>query len=110
MPMFEPLERRTLLSSVLKDAILTVQGGADDDTIQISQQKGFIIVSFNGDVTRAIHEHNVREIHLFGGKGDDRLSVGSITSAIPTLEVGGDGSDTLIGGKGNDTLIGGNAD
>ncbi len=110
MSFFESLERRTLLSSVLKDGILTVQGTNNDDTIQITQEKGYIIVTFDGTVTRAIHEKNVREIHLFGGKGDDRLSAGSITSPIPCLEVGGDGSDTLIGNAGNDTLIGGNSD
>jgi len=110
MSMFEPLERRTLMSSVLKDSVLTVQGTNGDDTIQISQEKGYIIVTFNGDVTRAIHQQNVKQIDLFGGKGDDRLSCGSITSPIPVLEVGGDGSDTLIGNAGKDTLIGGNAD
>ncbi len=119
--MFESLESRRLFSSVFNPdtGVLTIQGTPGRDEIQLAEKDGYIIVNFNGHITRAVRHEKVKQIDIFGGKGNDRLSAGSIKQGIgkdpvtgktiylPVLIVGGDGKDTLIGGAGDDTLIGG---
>jgi Ca2+-binding RTX toxin-like protein len=51
---------------------------------------------------------NTSLIQVFGGAGNDTISLDETNGALPSAQLfGGDGNDTLIGGSGNDQLFGG---
>ncbi len=52
----------------------------------------------------------VSRIEVFGGFGDDSITIDSKLDPIPALLDGGAGKDTLAGGKGANTLLGGFGD
>ena len=62
----------------------------------------------NGVVVGTIRESRVTTIRIFGGAGDDTITV-SIpgNTRIKTILNGGTGNDTITGGDGSDTILGG---
>jgi hypothetical protein len=122
-------------AQLLKDPInpsakaLVIEGTANNDTISVTKGPGntkvtVSIVSTGVNVSQTFLLSDFDRIIVYGGAGDDTISVaGSIsTPAIlfggdgndtitagngPTVEVGGAGNDTLTGGSANDILIGG---
>jgi VCBS repeat-containing protein len=97
--------------------LLIVNGGDDNDAIQIeSADGGGVQVSVNGQTDPTVYNPTGR-IVIFGYGGNDSISVdGSV--ANPVWAYGDDGNDTLnlgngggiaFGGAGGDTLLGGSA-
>ena len=66
--------------------------------------------SLSGTVTCALSDFN--ELIILGGKGDDAITLGGITTkpSFATLILGGAGADVLVGSAGNDTIFGGLGD
>ncbi len=51
---------------------------------------------------------NTATIQVFGGGGNDTISLDESNGALPAAQLfGGKGNDTLTGGSGNDQLFGG---
>jgi Ca2+-binding RTX toxin-like protein len=130
------LEARRLFSAGVVDpsTVLTLDhgvisiradlGGRAENRIQISKAgdqlvvdwKYEILISGNGQSVPSLQDYqkksfnidDVKRIEFTGGAGNDSLEV-SNKLKIPSLQIGGEGSDTLIGGAGDDTLRGGDA-
>jgi Ca2+-binding RTX toxin-like protein len=90
--------------------LLIVNGDAANNTITVSRDvAGDIlvnggIIAINGGTPTAA---NTRQIEVFGGSGNDSLSLDETNGALPgSILVGGSGDDTLIGGSGADILVG----
>src|SRR5688500_13990136 len=117
----EVLESRVLLSAVLADNVITVEGTGGDDVIDFvlhfptppTPPMAAASVTVNGQTQRFdINLHTFLGVDVRAGGGDDRVTLGddwSLTISRNTLD-GGDGNDTLIGGDGVDTLLGGAGD
>jgi hypothetical protein len=97
--------------------LLSVTGSNGDDAITVTRDAGGQIL-INGSAQGATLT-NTNEIDVFGGNGNDMISLDNIVpvppattpQALPTAHLsGGNGNDTLIGGGGNDTLDGGAGD
>jgi Ca2+-binding RTX toxin-like protein len=91
----------------LAGGVLIVQGGAADDTITVTAANGEITATLS-TASASFPAASVQRVELFGGGGNDSISVGDGVPA--TLLDGGDGNDALTGGGGNDTLRGGAGD
>src|SRR5262249_5205455 len=94
--------------------VLTATGGNQDDTITFSDPAGTILINGGAVSIDSIDGSqptlaNTKEIDVFGGNGDDMISLGN--AVLPPAKLfGGNGNDTLIGGAGDDILDGGNGD
>ncbi len=127
LAMFEALEARLPLAADIGTALWRITGdrvrGQFDDTIVVDRDPAnaaLLRATVNGAVVSTRREAAVRVIHLFGGRGDDTITIdipGNMK--IRTWLVGGAGNDTLQGGNaadhieggpGNDTLNGGSGD
>lgn len=111
----EPLERRYALAVTWSAGTWTITGDADptqlDDTIVVlrnpadSRQLQAIV---NGAVVGSRLESTVREIRVFGGAGDDAITIDIPgNTRIRTVLNGGAGDDVIVGGPGRDTIYGG---
>lgn len=118
--MFESLESRRLFSASLVDGLLTVEGTAGADIVDIFGST----ITINGtaqvfnmeEITSVIVKLGEgddtftggmdRPITIFGGMGNDTLQGGLGAEAIHA----GKGNDILRGSFGNDTLFGGEGD
>lgn len=89
---------------------LYVYGTSADDSIVVSAgpSAGSIAVSVNG-VTVGTYS-GVRQVHAFGGEGNDVVRVNPSAGAIQSRLFGGAGNDQLYGGTGNNVLVGGDGD
>jgi len=128
--MIEPLESRFLLSVTFRGGRLEIVGTEGNDRIQFSHPNPMkpdfsrTVVDFNG--TRFNFKTTaIRRISIDGGAGDDFIQIGinpffnscgvftwppspyPFQPSIPTLLIGGSGSDTIIGGAGKDRIFGG---
>src|SRR5262249_56978916 len=103
--------------------VLTETGDSNGNTITTSLDAGQISVSDGAGVAVPIDGGqapvaNTTGIVVFGGRGDDTISLGN--AALPPAQLfggngndmltGGAGADQLFGGIGNDTLNGGDRD
>src|SRR5262249_47276718 len=94
--------------------VLTATGGNQDDTITFSDPAGTILINGGAVSIDSIDGSqptlaNTKEIDVFGGNGDDMISLGN--AVLPPAKLfGGNGNDTLTGGAGDDILAGGNGD
>ncbi len=87
---------------------LRVDGSSSNDAITVAESvTGTIqIAVVGGSVTDTEHPlANVTLLEIYGGDGDDALTVGS-SLTIPAQMFGGDGDDVLTGGGSNDVLHG----
>jgi uncharacterized secreted protein with C-terminal beta-propeller domain len=123
-PQLESLEPRLALAVGQRYGTWTITGDSDpahpNDTILVDRNPANtaqLRATVNGIVVGTIRESRVTTIRIFGGAGDDTITV-SIpgNTRIKTVLNGGagndtitgsDGSDTILGGPGNDTLSGG---
>ncbi len=120
----EPLERRSLLSTVLSNGVLTVDGLATANQIKVqatytAAAGESVAVDLNGETDT--YPGPITQVVVNGGDGNDTIFVaaetepaGTVGGTLPTFAVygqGGDdaltmgfGSGTLDGGDGDDTL------
>lgn len=114
----EPLERRLALSVNFARGVWTILGdtnrGQPDDTIVVDRNPANPLrlrVVVNGAVVASRPEANVQTIRIFGGRGDDSITVDVPgNTRIRAVLDGGVGNDTIRGGDGNDTLDGRDGD
>jgi Ca2+-binding RTX toxin-like protein len=91
--------------------VLSVFGDNLDNTIFVSRDAaGSIFI--NGGAVSITGDHptvaNTATIQVFGGGGNDTISLDESNGALPAAQLfGGKGNDTLTGGSGNDLLFGG---
>jgi Ca2+-binding RTX toxin-like protein len=90
--------------------VLTVQGTAGNDQIEVASNDDFadhifgIVVHVNGK-TASFAELAVRAIRIEAGAGNDSIS--SFNCDLDATLVGGNGNDTLTPGAAGEVLIGG---
>jgi len=125
--MFEALEARLPMAANIGAALWRINGdqvkGHYDDTIVVDRDPGnaaMLRATVNGTVVGTRREAAVRVIHVFGGRGDDTITIDIPgNTKIRTWLAGGAGNDTIQGGNaadhiqggpGNDTLNGGGGD
>src|SRR2546430_5285480 len=129
--MIESLESRFLLSITLRGGTLEIVGTDGNDRIQLSHPNSNslitnpsrTVVDFNGKRFN-FKTIDIKRIFIDGRAGDDLVQIGLSASfnvcgafrppdlypfqpSVPTLLIGGSGSDTLIGGSGKDRMYGG---
>src|SRR3954468_11557609 len=116
--LIETLESRTLMSAtpvsgaVLIGKVLSISGSAESDMIIVGltadNKSVFVQVNNSGGMTtRTFPKASVGSVVIEGGAGDDMMIVDeSWGKFVPTLMIGGDGSDLLIGGSADDILVG----
>jgi uncharacterized secreted protein with C-terminal beta-propeller domain len=109
----ESLEPRQLLSGNWWAAPWVIKGDADraapQDVISVaynSATKNFLL-TINGVVKTGKPAARVRSIIIYGGQGDDTITVHTNGLKTRVIVFGGAGNDTITTGDGNDTLDGG---
>ena len=98
------------VTASFSNGVLTVNGDALDNNIQISRDAaGQILVNggavsvLGGTATVA----NTATIQVFGLDGNDTITLSEVNGALPKANLfGGSGNDVLTGGSGNDQLFG----
>ena len=125
--MFEALEARLPMAADIGTALWRITGDRVreqfDDTIVVDRDPAnaaLLRATVNGAVVSTRREAAVRVIHVFGGRGDDTITIDIPgNTKIRSWLVGGVGNDTIQGGNaadhiqggpGNDTLNGGGGD
>ena len=99
-PTFEPLETRRMMSASLKSGVLRVAGGAGNDRIALSLDKGrimdegWITVTRNGVREGRFASSAVKSISIDAGAGNDTVSVAPGIKQAPRIS-GGAGADTI---------------
>jgi len=98
------------MSIAFENGILTVNGTAGDDQIEVVQSDGRLVVydndgplQFEGALTQLPNLSQVKGIRIRGGDGNDCLQIMN----LPATLLGGAGDDTLVGGNASDYLAGG---
>src|SRR2546421_1366301 len=98
------------ITSSFSKNILTEFGDALDNSIVTSRDAAGRIfvnggaVSITGETATVA---NTTLIQVFGGAGNDTITVNEANGALPAANLfGGDGNDILTGGSGNDMLFG----
>jgi len=121
---FESLEPRLALAVSQTYGTWSITGDSDrshpNDTILVDRNPANaaqLQAIVNGVVVGTIRESRVTTIRIFGGAGNDTITINIPgNTRIKTILdggtgndtiTGGDGSDTIVGGPGNDTLVGG---
>lgn len=119
----EPLEGRTLFTSVLTGTTLVVSGTPAADAVRFTVRGGELIL-WEGSLATAYPARDVRSLRVETGGGNDRIRLGQAVRIPATVEAGdgddfvtggasadsisgGAGRDRLGGGRGDDTLVGG---
>ena len=129
MAIASPADAATTAQFTKSNGVLSVLGDYRDNSIVVSRDAAGVI-NVNGGAVR-IHGvsatvSNVRLIRVFGGAGNDTISLDERNGALPLAQLyggfgndqitggaendllsGGYGNDTLLGGSGNETLVGG---
>jgi Ca2+-binding RTX toxin-like protein len=112
-PRLEALDERIVPSATAKFSaplgVLTIQGDAADDNIVVSRNGDIILVNGNAVAGRGgpATVLNTTVISVFGGAGNDTITLDETNGALPRADMfGGTGDDTLTGGSGDDQLNG----
>ena len=92
-------------SDVPGERALFIGGTDGDDRIKVTQRRGALVVTINGDRFR-FDAVGVTRIFVYGNDGNDRITLQKRLAIDAVLE-GGMGNDRLGGGRGNDVLLGG---
>jgi Ca2+-binding RTX toxin-like protein len=97
-------------TATFSGGVLSVNGDALDNTIQISRDAAGKILVNNGAVAvsgGAPTVANTSLIRVFGVGGNDVITLNEAGGALPAANLqGGAGNDTLTGGSGGDQLFG----
>ncbi|WP_280801522.1 calcium-binding protein, partial [Anabaenopsis tanganyikae] len=116
-------DNRFIFTDTVQFAAVTIAGGANTDTIQLTNDAqdladaAFanktsveILTTANGNnnITLAANAQTAGIRTVNGGNGDDTINASTYGSSNHIYIDGGDGNDSITGGDGNDTLIGGN--
>jgi len=109
-----PADAATTATFVKGRGVLVVAGDTADNQIVVSRDAGGNILVNGG----AVHLRgaqptvaSVRLIAVFGGAGNDTISMDEASGPLPPADLfGGTDNDTLTGGSGDDTLSGGSGD
>jgi Ca2+-binding RTX toxin-like protein len=122
LPTMEPLQARVLLSSILVDGVLEIQGGGGDDGIRVrgglvppggtAEDIEPIEITWDDETRETFDPRLVEQIVIFAGAGNDTISFFT-RSEFHTVIFGGDGDDRidvqntnpLIRGEWGDDLI-----
>jgi Ca2+-binding RTX toxin-like protein len=102
--LIDALEPRTLLSNTLTNGVLSITGGAGNDSIGVTHRGSKLRVHNNGN-TQEFLARDVKSIQIFSSGGNDVVDCSPMT--VPVYIDGGEGNDILTGGSGNDSMIGG---
>lgn len=103
--MFEKLDARMLLSSVLTSGTLTITGTTVADTEKVTIATTNVKVSEKGVADKLFPTASVKLISIIGLDGNDVITVDP-SVLIPTTIDGGTGNDTITGGGGKDSISG----
>ena len=111
----ESLEPRLALAVSQNYGTWSITGDSDpahpNDTILVDRNPANaaqLRATVNGVVVGTIRESRVTTIRIFGGAGDDTITVTIPgNTRIKTVLNGGAGNDTITGSDGNDTILGG---
>ncbi|MHC4715735.1 MAG: calcium-binding protein, partial [Planctomycetota bacterium] len=113
-PAMETLEPRLLLDAGLPRGVWKIFGAdnpddpADAIVIRPSAADASLLEAIVNDVVvSAANEADVRVVKVFGGAGDDTIT---IEAGVRAKVFGGPGDDTITGGAGNDRLFGNRGD
>jgi Ca2+-binding RTX toxin-like protein len=102
----ERLEQRALLSAVVIDRTLFVEGSSAADQIQIDTDGSVTSVKFQGLTVGTFADADFDRIDVRALGGADSITLGIAVVKPSTLD-GGAGNDSMTGGGGDDVLIGG---
>lgn len=110
----EAIEPRLMLSAggsaALTEGVVVVQGTRRSDSIVVAldgADSAKLDVTVNGKQVGQFTLTDVMGVKVFGGNGNDRVTIQN-TLDLPSTLVGGNGKDTLNGGAGDDMLEGDN--
>jgi uncharacterized secreted protein with C-terminal beta-propeller domain len=108
---FETLERRQLLSAA---ANWVISGGKGADAILVDYsptKTAWLRATVNGKVISTRLARTVKSIEVFGGDGNDRITVdlGGVLRGIRVWANGQAGKDKLVGGAEGDMFMGGSS-
>ena len=111
----ESLEPRLALAVSPNYGTWSITGDSDpahpNDTILVDRNPANaaqLRAIVNGVVVGTIRESRVTTIRIFGGAGNDTITINIPgNTRIKTVLNGGAGNDTITGGDGNDTVLGG---
>ena len=106
MPVVEAVEARRLLSAVLEDGILRVEGTDLGESIVIKAGNRLISVKVGDDASQLFNVRRVQQVEVRAGAGDDTIRITSKPQLIAEVD-GEAGNDSIFSGAGNDSLDGG---
>ena len=102
--MFEKLEKRQLMSSVLQAGVLTVTGTGSSEVIHVLRSGNNTTVIQTNQPNVTYQTPNILKVVVNANGGNDRVDCS--TDLVPVEIHGGSGNDTLIGGSNNDDIFG----
>ncbi|HUU23408.1 MAG TPA: beta-propeller domain-containing protein [Phycisphaerae bacterium] len=116
-PMIESLEARLLLSVGVVHGAWRIFGadnpGDPSDRIVVrhnAEDASVLEAVVNDVVVSTVNRADVRVVKVFGGAGDDEITIELTDADIRVMVFGGAGDDTIEGGPGDDRLFGGPGD
>ncbi len=111
-PMFQHLEKRTMLSASLEGGVLMIDGSAGPDKIAVvaGPEPGQVKLKGVDGVDKAAIFEGVTRIEIRTGDGNDKIAVkGNLVDAagnvIDMLIDAGEGNNKIKSGLGDDTII-----
>src|SRR5437764_1376470 len=111
---FEPCERRRLMSAAIVGTTLQIGGTAGDDHISVEIDKSDVSkLRVRVNKTQSLFKASaVKLIRIEGRRGNDDIEIDQTNGAITrkTLIFGGAGDDRIVGGAGRDRLHGDEGD
>src|SRR5262245_37239253 len=105
----EQLERRALLSAVVIDRVLIVEGTEAADVIDMQTDGAMVTVRSGGMVEGTFPQTDFDRIRVNALGGNDAVSL-SPAILLPSSLEGNDGNDSLTGGGGEDVIVPGLGD
>ena len=110
-PIFETLDTRCLLSSVVLNGVLTLFGGSLDDTFSVTliSNGATIKVAENGFAASHFPAANVTAIDAELAGGSNTLTIAAAITK-PTTVSAGSGADSITTGGGNDSITAGSGE
>ena len=86
---------------------MTVNGGAGNETINVTPFNGGVLVSGTPAAVGIFHADATDQLIVNGGAGNDTINASTLAAGAISLTLnGGAGDDVLTGSQGNDLLLG----